>query len=251
MTREYLPNEADCPVFVNADLIAAGLSPFAPEVAAIRAGRLMLEEIRHHTRRHASFAFETTTLAGRSYARLIVANKFQTGFDQPLLAGMFLDKPVVDRNAVADRVALEPLPRRQEGRGGGWTSPTTPPQSSRRSRNIARARPSLRKNFWTISSSTAPVISASWKKENCNLSASCQQAVSNSRLSPRSGFINCVVENDGNNPSNIGHCEASRGPRNSGSIVGRQPEAEISLRSPPRPRAAVTSQHGGIGPGQL
>ena len=31
---------------------------------------------------------------------MIVANKFQTGFDQPLLAGMFLDKPVVDRNAV-------------------------------------------------------------------------------------------------------------------------------------------------------
>ena len=31
---------------------------------------------------------------------MVVANKFQTGFDQPLLAGMFLDKPVVDRNAV-------------------------------------------------------------------------------------------------------------------------------------------------------
>lgn len=31
---------------------------------------------------------------------MIVANKFQTGFDQPLLAGMFLDKPVMDRNAV-------------------------------------------------------------------------------------------------------------------------------------------------------
>ena len=42
--REFLPNEGDCPVFVNADLIAAGLSPFAPEKAAIRAGRLMLEE---------------------------------------------------------------------------------------------------------------------------------------------------------------------------------------------------------------
>ena len=42
---EYLPNEADCPVFVNADLIAAGLSPFRPATAAIRAGRLMLEEI--------------------------------------------------------------------------------------------------------------------------------------------------------------------------------------------------------------
>ena len=40
--REFLPHEAGCPVFVNADLIAVGLSPFRPEVAAIRAGRLML-----------------------------------------------------------------------------------------------------------------------------------------------------------------------------------------------------------------
>ena len=39
--REFLPQEAHCPVFVNADLIAAGLSPFAPERAAIQAGRLM------------------------------------------------------------------------------------------------------------------------------------------------------------------------------------------------------------------
>jgi len=38
--------------------------------------------------------------AGDDYRLMIVANKFQTGFDQPLLAGMFLDKPVVDRNAV-------------------------------------------------------------------------------------------------------------------------------------------------------
>jgi type I restriction enzyme R subunit len=37
---------------------------------------------------------------GDDYRLLIVASKFQTGFDQPLLAGMFLDKPVVDRNAV-------------------------------------------------------------------------------------------------------------------------------------------------------
>ena len=35
--REFLPFEAQCPIFVNADLIAAGLSPFAPEVAAIKA----------------------------------------------------------------------------------------------------------------------------------------------------------------------------------------------------------------------
>jgi predicted ABC-type ATPase len=58
--REFLPNEAGCPAFVNADLIAAGLSPFRPEAAALRAGRLMLAEIASHVRRRESFAFETT-----------------------------------------------------------------------------------------------------------------------------------------------------------------------------------------------
>lgn len=38
--------------------------------------------------------------AGNDYRIIVVANKFQTGFNQPLLAGMFLDKPVLDRNAV-------------------------------------------------------------------------------------------------------------------------------------------------------
>ncbi len=52
------------------DLIAAGLSPFDPRRAAIRAGRLMLEEIRRRVRAGDSFAFETT-LAGRNYAQMI------------------------------------------------------------------------------------------------------------------------------------------------------------------------------------
>jgi predicted ABC-type ATPase len=43
--RSFLPEEAQCQRFINADLIAAGLSPFAPEAAALKAGRLMLEEI--------------------------------------------------------------------------------------------------------------------------------------------------------------------------------------------------------------
>ena len=68
--KEFLPKEADCPQFVNADLIAAGLSPFAPEKAAVRAGRLMLAEIHRHAASGESCAFETT-LAGRGYARLI------------------------------------------------------------------------------------------------------------------------------------------------------------------------------------
>lgn len=68
--REFLPNEAHCPIFINADLIAAGLSPFQPETVAARAGRLMLDEIRERVRQRQSFAFETT-LSGRTYARLI------------------------------------------------------------------------------------------------------------------------------------------------------------------------------------
>ena len=42
--REYLPREVGFPDFFNVDLIASGLSPFAPEDVAFRAGRLMLEE---------------------------------------------------------------------------------------------------------------------------------------------------------------------------------------------------------------
>lgn len=68
--REFLPNEAGCPIFVNADLIAAGLSPFQPETMALRAGRLMLTEIAFHARSGHCFAFETT-LSGKSYAQRI------------------------------------------------------------------------------------------------------------------------------------------------------------------------------------
>lgn len=68
--REFLPTDASCPVFVNADLIAAGLSPFQPEVAAFRAGRLMLEEIARYAAEGRNFAFETT-LSGLTYARMI------------------------------------------------------------------------------------------------------------------------------------------------------------------------------------
>jgi predicted ABC-type ATPase len=68
--REFLPREADCPVFINADLIAAGLSPFRPEAAAVRAGRLLLAEIAAKVEQRQSFAFETT-LSGRAYTRSI------------------------------------------------------------------------------------------------------------------------------------------------------------------------------------
>jgi predicted ABC-type ATPase len=68
--RSFLPQEANCLRFINADLIAAGLSPFAPETAALKAGRLMLREIEGCVKRKESFAFETT-LSGLGYVARI------------------------------------------------------------------------------------------------------------------------------------------------------------------------------------
>src|SRR6266446_1464807 len=68
--RQFLPNYADCRNFSNADLIAQGVSPFSPEAAAFRAGRLMLQEIDLYAKRGESFGFERT-LSGRSYLSLI------------------------------------------------------------------------------------------------------------------------------------------------------------------------------------
>ena len=68
--REFLPQEAHCKVFVNADLIAAGLAPFAPETAAFQAGRLMIEQLDQSFQKRHSFALETT-LSGRAYLNSI------------------------------------------------------------------------------------------------------------------------------------------------------------------------------------
>ena len=67
---EYLPNEADCPLFINADIIAAELNPSGPHLVGFQAGRLVLNQIREHVRKGESFAFETT-LSGQNYARHI------------------------------------------------------------------------------------------------------------------------------------------------------------------------------------
>jgi predicted ABC-type ATPase len=66
----FLPEYADCREFVNADLIAAGLSPFNPESLAIQAGKLMLERIEALAEARVDFGFETT-LAGKSWVPLL------------------------------------------------------------------------------------------------------------------------------------------------------------------------------------
>ena len=65
-----LPEMLNCREFVNADEIAAGLSPFNPEGVAIQAGRLMIDRIIHLLKEGITFAFETT-LSTRSYVKLI------------------------------------------------------------------------------------------------------------------------------------------------------------------------------------
>lgn len=72
--RKFLPEYAKCRNFVNADLIAQGLSPFSPSAAAIKAGRLVLEQIHSLAGKNVDFAFETT-LSGKSYVRLLTALK--------------------------------------------------------------------------------------------------------------------------------------------------------------------------------
>jgi len=66
--KEFLPNYAKCPNFVNADLIAQGLSPFSPQQVAIKAGKLVLQQIKEFAQRNVDFGFETT-LAGKTYLR--------------------------------------------------------------------------------------------------------------------------------------------------------------------------------------
>lgn len=68
--REYLPNDARVLNFVNADLIASGLSPLRPELAAVAAARLMLDEIDRLMERGADFAWEST-LSGLGHVKRI------------------------------------------------------------------------------------------------------------------------------------------------------------------------------------
>lgn len=65
--REFLPREARILNFVNADLIAAGLSPLKPELAALAAGRLLLAEVDRLAASGVDFSFEST-LSGVTYA---------------------------------------------------------------------------------------------------------------------------------------------------------------------------------------
>lgn len=120
--RLFLPDYADCKEFVNADLIAAGLSPFNPDSLALEAGRLMLARIDALTREGTDFGFETT-LAGRSWLPLL-ARLRQAGYRLHLFF-LWIPTPELAVSRVQERVRggghsiPEEVVRRRFGRGLG------------------------------------------------------------------------------------------------------------------------------------
>ena len=99
---EYLPTVANCRNFINADLIAAGLSPLTPQTALIAASRLFLKEIENRIHNRQDFAFETT-LSGRSYLKLI--RRLQSDGWHVELIYLALPSAEMSRLRVAERVA--------------------------------------------------------------------------------------------------------------------------------------------------
>ncbi|GAB4346194.1 MAG: zeta toxin family protein [Desulfobulbaceae bacterium] len=99
---EYLPQVAGCTHFINVDLIAAGLSPLAPERELMAASRLFLQEIKEHVVGREGFAFETT-LAGRAYLRLV--ERLRTDGWRVELIYLALPSVEMSKLRVAERVA--------------------------------------------------------------------------------------------------------------------------------------------------
>ena len=87
--------------FVNADLIASGLSPLKPELAAVAAARLVLEELDRLTRLRADFAWEST-LSGLTYAKRIQEMK-QLGYHVEIIY-LQLVSPQLALRRIAGRV---------------------------------------------------------------------------------------------------------------------------------------------------
>jgi len=99
--KMFLPDYAMCPNFVNADLIAQGLAPFAPRAAAIKAGKLVLQQIHEYANRGVDFSFETT-LSGKSYVSLLAELKSK-GYALHLFF-LWIPRPELAIARIRDRV---------------------------------------------------------------------------------------------------------------------------------------------------
>lgn len=99
--REYLPKEGQVVRFVNADLIAGGLSALNPAIAQVAAGRIFLAELERLADSRVSFAFETT-LSGRSYVTRI--NKWKAAGYRIEIAYLKIDSAQLALKRIAGRV---------------------------------------------------------------------------------------------------------------------------------------------------
>ncbi|MGB8354231.1 MAG: AAA family ATPase [Chthoniobacteraceae bacterium] len=99
--RRYLPGYASIIHFVNADLIASGLSPLKPELVTLAAGRLFLAELDRLAKARVDFAFETT-LSGLVYRERLKLWK-KAGYRIEIVF-LRLPSPSLAVRRIADRV---------------------------------------------------------------------------------------------------------------------------------------------------
>lgn len=99
--KTLLPEMLKCYEYVNADAVAAALSPFNPDNVAMRAGRLMLERIQYLAEQQVNFAFETT-LASRTFINFLTKCKGK-GYQINIIY-LWLQSPEIAITRVKDRV---------------------------------------------------------------------------------------------------------------------------------------------------
>lgn len=149
--RDFLPTEVQVLHFVNADLIASGLSPLRPAEAAVAAGRLMLAEIARLVRAGESFAFETTLSGVGHVARLRRMKRAGYRIEMVYLR---LASPQLALRRIAMRV-----------RQGGHAVPAEDVlrRFARSSENFVRVYRQLA-DAWTVydNSGDAPVLQEQW-----------------------------------------------------------------------------------------
>ena len=138
--REYLTADRGLVHFINADMIAAGLSPLQPELAALAAGKILLSEFARLAKQKADFAFEST-LSGLTYVARIRQLK-AAGYRVEIIY-LDLDSPATAVRRVKARV-----------KEGGHSVPV---------RDIKRRFARSRQNFVAI---YQPLADAWWHYDN-------------------------------------------------------------------------------------
>ncbi len=142
--ENYLNRYVDCDEFLNADLIARGLSPFAPERQLLRASEIFLQRLGELEAGKRSFALETT-LAGRSYRRRIPRWK-ELGFHVTLF---FIWLP-------SDEMAIERVASRVAQGGHDIAIPDIRRRYTRGLRNLATVYLPLVDEAWILNGAVTP-----------------------------------------------------------------------------------------------